>query len=67
MGNLAQNQLRILKQGRNLRSKFEAMHAVNLSRKNIQQVLSESQKTGINDLALTSGAILLRSERGDFE
>ncbi len=67
MGNLAQNQLRILTQGRSLKTKFEAMHAINLSRNNIRQVLRESQKTSSNDLALTSRAILLRSEKGDFE
>src|SRR5690554_4446271 len=67
MGNLAQNQLRILKQGRSLKTKFEAMHNVNMTRQNIRQVLAESKKTSTSDLALTTKAILLRSQQGDFE
>ena len=67
MGNLADNQLRILKQGKSLKAKFEAMHTVNLSRQNIIQVLNESKKASTGDLALTSRAILLRSQQGDYE
>lgn len=67
MGNLNQSQLLALKKGRSLKTRFEAMHKVNLSREHIMQILNESEKAGLDDLSLTSRAILLRADKGDFE
>lgn len=67
MADLNQDQIRSLKLGKSLKTKFEAMHTVNMKREHIGQILNESEKTGLADLALTSKAILLRSDKGDYE
>ena len=67
MGNLDSIQLKKFQQGKSLKGRFEAMHAVHFSRENIQQVLQVSEGSSIKELGLTSQAILLRSQAGDFE
>ncbi|WP_111670071.1 hypothetical protein [Algoriphagus litoralis] len=67
MGTLDPTQFKKIQQGKSLKGRFEAMHAVHFSRENIKQVLEVSEGTGVKDLDLTSQAILLRSQAGDFE
>ena len=67
MGKLNQNQLLVLNKSKSLKTKFEAMHAINFKGSNINQVLNESEKASTRDLNLTSRTILLRSGTGDFE
>lgn len=67
MGTLNSTQLKKFQQGKSLKGRFEAMHAVHFSRENIKQVLEVSEGTSVKDLDLTSQAILLRSQAGDFE
>jgi len=67
MANLTITQLKSIQGGRSLKSKFVAMHTLGLERKNISQVLKSSEEKGGADLDVTSKAILLRSQNGDFE
>lgn len=67
MGNLNPTQLKKFQQGKSLKGRFEAMHAVHFSRENIKQVLEVSEGASVKELDLTSQAILLRSQAGDFE
>ena len=67
MGNLTITQLKTIQSGNSLKSKVTAMQAAKFDRKNIAQVLKASEETSESDLVLTSKAILLRSQNGDFE
>lgn len=67
MANLNSSQIKKLQQGVTLKARFEAMHGINLKRENIKQVLTASEGISVKDLDLTSKAILLRSQAGDFE
>lgn len=67
MGNLSNTQLKNLQAGKSLKSKFETMQKIRIDRSNIQHVLKNSEEKSSSDLSLTSKAILLRSQHGDYE
>jgi phage-related protein len=67
MGNLNDIQLKKLQASRSLKTKFMTMQVMHVDRQNIQQVLKGSEGKSGADLELTSKAILLRSQQGDFE
>ncbi|MEP1088189.1 MAG: hypothetical protein ABJH01_16050, partial [Algoriphagus sp.] len=67
MGNLSESQLKTIQSSKSLKTRFESMHLLNVDRKNIQQVLKISADKSSADLDLTSKAILLRSQTGDYE
>mgnify|MGYP003662459306 CR=1 FL=1 len=67
MGVLNDVQLKKLETSKSLKTKFQAMQILQVDRKNIQQVLRGSEGKSSTDLDLTSKAILLRSQQGDFE
>lgn len=67
MGNLNDAQLKKLQASGSLKTKFQTMQVMQVDRKNLAQVLKGSEGKSNTDLDLTSKAILLRSQQGDFE
>jgi|GEM_PF-6900497 len=67
MGNLNDAQLKKLQASGSLKTKFQTMQVMQVDRKNLAQVLKGSEGKSSTDLDLTSKAILLRSQQGDFE
>ncbi len=67
MGNLNESQLKKIQSSKSLKTRFESMQLFNVDRKNIHQVLKNSEQKSVAELDLTSKAILLRSQTGDFE
>jgi len=67
MGNLNDTQLKKIQSSKSLKTRFESMQLFKVDRKNIHQVLKNSEEKSVKDLDLTSKAILLRSQTGDFE
>lgn len=67
MGNLSEPQLKKIQASKSLKTRFESMHGLNVDRKNILQVLKNSEEKSAAELDLTSKTILLRSQTGDFE
>ncbi|SFB36646.1 hypothetical protein [Algoriphagus aquimarinus] len=67
MGNLNETQLKKIQSSKSLKTRFESMQLLKVDRKNIHQVLKSSEEKSVKELDLTSKAILLRSQTGDFE
>lgn len=67
MSTLNDTQLKKLQSSRSLKTKFLSMQTLKVDRSNLHQVLKGSEEKSIADLDLTAKAILLRSQRGDFE